>query len=69
MGNGQWISALYLELASECFNKATTMKDAATADALQRMDRSYFTQAVALNPSLSSVSNFQEETQKALRDH
>jgi hypothetical protein len=52
------ISALYLELASECFNKAATAKDVGAAEALQRMGRNYFTQAVALDPSLSSISDF-----------
>jgi len=46
------ISALYLELASECFNKAAAAQDAGAAEALQRMGRSYFTQAVVLNPLL-----------------
>jgi hypothetical protein len=49
------ISALYLELASECLNKAGTAKDAEAAEALRRMGRSYFVQAVALNPSLGSL--------------
>jgi hypothetical protein len=49
------ISALYLELASECLNKAGTAKDDDAADALRRMGRSYFVQAVALNPSLGRL--------------
>jgi hypothetical protein len=62
------ISALYLELASECFSKAATAQDAGAADVLQQMARSYFAQAVALNPSLSGGTNSQEETRKTLGD-
>jgi hypothetical protein len=42
------------QLASECFNKAGTAANAGAAEALQRMARSYFAQAVALNPSLAN---------------
>jgi len=47
------MSALYLELAAECFNKAATVVDAGSAEALQRMGRTYFSEAVVLNPSLN----------------
>ena len=40
-------------LASECFSKAASEQNASAAEALQRMGRSYFTQAMVLNPSLN----------------
>ena len=46
-------SHLYLELASECFNKATTTEQAAGAETLRRMGRRYVAQAAALDRSLS----------------
>ena len=64
----QEVSTLYLELASACFTKAATAKDAVSADALRLMGRSYFAQAVALNPSLGSMSNLPEETLGTVRD-
>jgi hypothetical protein len=39
------IGQLYLQLASECFNKAATIKDANAAEALRRMGRHYITEA------------------------
>jgi hypothetical protein len=41
-------SRLYLELASECFNKATTTQQAAGAEILRRMGRRYVAEAAAL---------------------
>jgi hypothetical protein len=50
---GEWeISALYLELASECFDKSTNAKDAGTSEAMRRMGHSYVAWAVSLDPSL-----------------
>jgi hypothetical protein len=46
-------SHLNLELASECFNKATTTEQAAGAETLRRMGRRYVAQAAALDRSLS----------------
>jgi len=60
------ISALYLELASECFNKAATAEDAGTADALQRMGGSYFAHAVVLNPLLNNERS--SKSKPTLRD-
>jgi hypothetical protein len=39
------IGQLYLQLASECFNKAVTTKDANAAETLRRMGRHYITEA------------------------
>ena len=47
------IAALYLELASICFHEAATEEDADTAEALRRMSRRYFVEAVALNRALA----------------
>ena len=55
-GKHQEISSLYLELASECFNKAATA-EAGTAKAMRQMARAYFAEAVVLNPSLSDASS------------
>ena len=46
-------SRLYLELASECFNKATTTEQGAGAETLRRMGRRYVAHAAALDRSLS----------------
>jgi hypothetical protein len=46
-------SRLYFELASACFNEATTTEQAAGAETLRRMGRHYVAQAAALDPSLS----------------
>jgi cellulase/cellobiase CelA1 len=46
------ISALYLELASDCFAKAATAEDRVTAEGLRRMAERYMIQAVALNPTI-----------------
>jgi hypothetical protein len=49
------IAALYLELASICFNEAATLGDADTAEALRRMSQRYLVEAVALNPMLADL--------------
>ena len=41
-------SQLYLELASECFNKATAIEQADGAETLRRMGRRYVAEAAAL---------------------
>jgi hypothetical protein len=43
------IAALYLELASICFNEAATAEDPDKAEALRRMSHRYLVEAVALN--------------------
>jgi hypothetical protein len=43
------LSRLYRELASECFNKATTTEPADGAETLRRMGRRYVAQATALD--------------------
>jgi hypothetical protein len=45
-------SQLYLELASECFNKATATEQADRAEILRRMGRRYVAEAAALDRSL-----------------
>ena len=47
------MAALYLELASICFNEAAKVEDADTAEALRRMSRHYLVQAVDLNRALA----------------
>jgi hypothetical protein len=51
------VSALYLELASDCLAQATTAVDRTTAEALRRMARCYMLQAVALNPATGRHSD------------
>jgi hypothetical protein len=46
-------SRLYLELASECFNKDKTTEQAAGAETLRRMGRRYVAQAAAFDRSFS----------------
>ena len=50
--NGE-IAALYLELASICFNEAATLRDADTAEALRRMSQRYLVEAATLNRALA----------------
>jgi hypothetical protein len=47
------IAALYLELASICFNEAATAKEPDKAEALRRMSQRYLVEAVALNQALA----------------
>jgi hypothetical protein len=47
------IAALYLELASICFNEAATAEDAETAEVLTRMSQRYLVQAVALHQAVA----------------
>jgi len=48
---GREISQVYLDLASECFNKAATAEQANGAEALRQMGRRYVGQAEALDRS------------------
>jgi hypothetical protein len=47
------IAALYLELASICFNEAATAEDPDQAEALRRMSQRYLVEALALNQALA----------------
>jgi hypothetical protein len=47
------MSQVYLDLASECFNKAARAEQADAAETLRRMGRCYVAQAAAFDPSLS----------------
>ena len=47
------IAALYLELASICFNEAATAEDPDQAEARRRMSQRYLVEAVALNQALA----------------
>ena len=48
------ISELYLELASECFDKSVAAEDPGASETMRRMGRSYVARARALNPSLDA---------------
>jgi hypothetical protein len=47
------ISRLYLDLASECFNKAESAEHAQAAEAFIGMGRRYIAQAAAFKASIS----------------
>jgi hypothetical protein len=49
----QKLSRLYLQLASECLNKAEISEHADATEALRRMGRGYIAQASILDPSRS----------------
>src|SRR3974390_1592293 len=49
----EWeLSALYLELAAECFNRSGAVDNSSATETFKRMGYRYFVEAAALNPML-----------------